>query len=88
LHAIAFQRAQWEEEQAERLESLLEEASAAKEVAADILAAMRSSELPAVIVRESRLRVARLARDARTARIEAARILFPDDANELFGKAS
>lgn len=87
LHAIAFQRAQWEEEQAERLASLLGDAEAAKATAADILAAMRSSELPAVIVRESRLRVARLARDARTARIEAARIMFPDDAEELFGKA-
>lgn len=88
LHAIAFARYQWEEEQAERLGSSLEEAEAAKAVAADILAAMRSSELPAVIVRESRLRVARLARNARTARIEAARLVFPDDAEELFGKAS
>jgi hypothetical protein len=88
LHAIAFLRAQWEEERAEELQSLLEEAEAAKAVAADILTAMRSSELPAVIVRESRLRVARLARDARTARIEAARLMFPDDAEELFGKAS
>lgn len=88
LHAIAFARYQWEEEQAESLESLLSEADAARDVAADILAAMRSSELPAVIMRESRLRVAKLAREARTARIEAARILFPDDAAELFGVAA
>lgn len=88
LHAIAFARMQWEEAQAEHLGELIEEAARRKAIACDILAAMRSSELPSVIVRESRLRVAKLARDARTARIEAARLMFADDATELFGEAA
>lgn len=88
LHAIAWTRMQWEEAQAERLETLLGNAKASKELAGEILAAMRSSVLPAVIMAESRLRVAKLARDSRTQRIEAARIIFADEAAELFGEAA
>jgi hypothetical protein len=92
LHAIAFARYQWEEERAAELSERVAEAEQDKATALALIGELKAARLACPVsfpaIRQAiRKAIANAIRDRREARIEAARLMFPSEAEELFGKA-